>query len=196
LVGLLLWPGALFYLLYHDIVFLLARPLSVLFLLHLVLAAMNFHAMASLLLSVDGKASQQRLAGRVAEKVGSGVLMGMGVLFLVWAIAVIITALVKRTPIDPSELAVRCTDVLLSPSWIVGGLLLWRRKALGYVVGLGLLFQASMLFIGLITLFLLQPIISENHLGPGAGDVLAVFAMGLICFVPFAFFARGATLKQ
>ena len=161
-----------------------------LFLLHLVLAAMNFYAMASLVLSVDGIAVQQRLTGRVAGKVGSGVLMGLGVLFFVWAIAVMVTAVVKGTPIDASELAVRSADVLLSPSWIIGGLLLWRRRALGYVVGLGLLFQASMLFIGLIALFLLQSLIFGNHFR--AGDVLVIFAMGLFCFVPFAFFARGA----
>ena len=190
LVGLLLWPGALFYLLYHDIVFLFARTFGVLFLLHLVLAAMNFYAMASLVLSVDGVAVQQRLAGRVAENVGSGVLMGLGVLFFLWAIAVMVTAVAKGTPIDASGLAVRCTDVLLSPSWMIGGLLLWRREALGYVVGLGLLFQASMLFIGLIALFLLQSLIFGNHLR--AGDVLVIFAMGLFCFVPCAFFARGA----
>jgi hypothetical protein len=105
-----------------------------------------------------------------------------------------VTALVKRTPIDASELAVRCTDVLLSPSWIIGGLLLWRRKVSGYVVGLGLLFQASMLFIGLIALFVLQSLIFGNHIR--AGDVLVIFAMGLFCFVPFAVFARGAALKQ
>jgi hypothetical protein len=194
LVGLLLWPGALFYLLYHDIVFLFAKTFGVLFLLHLVLAAMNFYAMASLVLSVDGMAVQQRLEGKVPENVGAGVLVGLGVLFFAWAITVMVTALVKRTPIDASELAVRCTDVLLSPSWIIGGLLLWRRKVSGYVVGLGLLFQASMLFIGLIALFVLQSLIFGNHIR--AGDVLVIFAMGLFCFVPFAVFARGAALKQ
>lgn len=167
LVGLLLWPGVLLYLLYHDVAFLFARTFGVLFLLHLVLATMNFCAMASLVLSVDGNAVQQRLAGRVPEKVGAGVLVGFGVLFFVWAIIVMVTALVQRTPIDASELAVRSTDVLLSPSWIIGGLLLWRRKVLGYVVGLGLLFQASMLFIGLISLFALQSLIFGNHLRAG-----------------------------
>lgn len=194
LVGLLLWPGALFYLLYHDIVFLFARPLGALFLLHLMLATMSLYALACLVLSVDGMAVRQRLVGRVPEKVGGGVLVGLGVLFFVWAIAVMLTALVKRIPINASELALRITDVLMSPSWIIGGVLLWRRKALGYVVGLGLLFQASMLFIGLITLFLLQPLISGNHFRPG--DVLVVFAMGLVCFIPFAYFVWGATLKQ
>jgi len=194
LVGLLLWPGALFYLLYHDIVFLFARPLSALFLLHLVLATINLYVLASLVFSVDGMAVRQRLAGRVPEKVGAGVLVGLGVLFFAWAAAVMVIALVKRNPIDASELALRITDALMSPSWIIGGVLLWRREALGYVVGLGLLFQASMLFIGLITLFLLQPLISGNLFRPR--DVLVVFAMGLICFVPFVLFTRGATLKQ
>jgi len=194
LVGLLLWPGALFYLLYHDVVFLFARPLSALFLLHLVLATINLYALASLVLSVDGMAVQQRLTGRVAEKVSSGVLMGLGVLFFVWAIAVMVTALGKRTPIGASELAVRSTDVLLSPTRIIGGLLLWRRKALGYVVGLGLLFQASMLFIGLIALFMLQSLIFGSH--GHAGDVLVIFAMGLLCFIPFAIFAWVAALKR
>ena len=104
-----------------------------------------------------------------------------------------LTALFKRIPIGASDLAVRITDVLLSPSWIIGGLLLWRRKVLGYVVGLGLLFQASMLFIGLIALFVLQALIFGNHIR--AGDVLVIFAMGLFCFVPLAVFAWGA-LKQ
>jgi len=194
LVGLLLWPGARFYLLYHDIVFLFARPLSALFLLHLVLATINLYVLASLVFSVDGMAVRQRLAGRVPEKVGAGVLVGLGVLFFAWAAAVMVIALVKRNPIDASELALRITDALMSPSWIIGGVLLWRREALGYVVGLGLLFQASMLFIGLITLFLLQPLISGNLFRPR--DVLVVFAMGLICFVPFVLFTRGATLKQ
>jgi len=143
LVGLLLWPGVLLYLLYHDIVFLFARTFGVLFLLHLVSAAINFYAMASLVLSMDGIAVQQRLAGRVAEKVGSGVLVGLGVLFFAWAITVMVTALVTRTPIDVSELAVRSTDALLSPSWIIGGLLLWRREALGYVVGLACCFRPA-----------------------------------------------------
>jgi len=51
-----------------------------------------------------------------------------------------------------------------------------------------------MLFFGLIALFVLQSLIFGNHIR--AGDVLVIFTMGLFCFVPFAFFARGAALKR
>jgi len=50
-------------------------------------------------------------------------------------------------PIAETELALHISDFLITPAWIIGGVLLWRRKEFGYVIGLGLLFQASMLFI-------------------------------------------------
>jgi hypothetical protein len=76
---------------------------------------------------------------------------------------------------------------------IVGGVLLWRREPLGYVTGTGLLFQASMLFIGLIAVLLLRPLISGAPFLPV--DILVVFAMGLVCFVPLALFLRGVGSK-
>ena len=194
LVGLLLWPGALFYLLYHDIVFLFARLLGTLFLLHLMLATISLYALACRRPSVDGMAVRQRLAGRVPEKVGGGVLVGLGVLFLCGHRRDV-NRPVKRIPHQRFGISAayhgRADESVMDSS---GGVLLWRRKALGYVVGSGLLFQASMLFIGLVTLFLLQPLISGNHFRPG--DVLVVLAMGLVCFIPFAYFVWGATLKQ
>ena len=72
---------------------------------------------------------------------------------------------------------------------IIGGLLLWRREPLGYVAGAGLLFQASMLFIGLIAVLLLQPLLTAAPFP--LTDTIVVFAMGLVCFVPFALFLRG-----
>ena len=41
--------------------------------------------------------------------------------------------------ITDADLAVNISDLLISPVWIAGGLLLWRRKAYGFVTGLGLL---------------------------------------------------------
>ncbi len=81
------------------------------------------------------------------------------------------------------------TDFIICPAWIIGGWLLWRRQALGYVSGAGLLFQASMLFIGLIMILLLQPIISGTALM--IADIFVVLVMGLICFIPFALFVLG-----
>jgi hypothetical protein len=58
------------------------------------------------------------------------------------------------------------------------------------VTGLGLLFQASMLFIGLIVVLILQPFMTAAQFV--LIDVLVVFVMGLVCFVPLALFVRGA----
>jgi hypothetical protein len=193
LIGLLLWPGALFYLLYHDLVYVFGMPLSVMFLLHLVLAALNFYAMIGVVASIDGTAVQHLLAGAVPEKAGGGVLACLGILFFAWTAVVLVNALLTRTMAEP-ELALRVTDFLMSPAWIIGGVLLWRRKALGYVTGLGLLFQACMLFLGLIVMFVLQPFTTGARFH--VSDVLVIFAMGLVCFIPFGFFVRGAVMKQ
>ena len=67
--------------------------------------------------------------------------------------------------------------------------MLMARQAPGYVVGIGLLFQTSVLFIGLIMFLFLQRLLTDAPLVPA--DVLVVFIMGLICFIPFAPFVRG-----
>lgn len=67
--------------------------------------------------------------------------------------------------------------------------LLWRREAFGYVAGLGLLFQASMLFIVLIVILVLQPLLIDADFL--LIDTIVVVVMGMICFVPFALFVRG-----
>jgi len=98
-------------------------------------------------------------------------------------------ALTSQTPIAETELALHVSDFLITPAWVIGGVLLWRRKEFGYVTGLGLLFQASMLFIGLIIFLLLQPFLTAAPFV--LADVVVIFILGLICFIPFALFVRG-----
>ena len=100
-----------------------------------------------------------------------------------------IFALINQTSINPGERSVLIADFLISPAMIIGGLTLWRRKALGYVSALGLLFQLSMLFIGLIIFMILQPLITSAPFI--LTDIVVVFIMGLVCFIPFGLFIRG-----
>ncbi|MDA3937354.1 MAG: hypothetical protein PF636_10985 [Actinomycetota bacterium] len=101
-----------------------------------------------------------------------------------------VSALIGGAPIIRTELALHIADAMISPVWVVGGVLLWRRKAFGYVAGLGLLFQASMLFVGLIIVLLIQPLMTTASFAPI--DILVVFAMSIICFIPLGLFTRGA----
>jgi hypothetical protein len=190
LIGLLFWPGALFYVFYTYLVYVLAMPLNVAFVLHLTLLTLSAYTMIGLVACFDGQAVQARLAGAVPERAGGGVLAVLGILFLVRAGGVMVSALISQMPIAATESALHVSDFLISPAWVIGGVLLWRRKALGYVTGLGLLFQASMLFIGLIVILVLRPFMTTAQFV--LSDVLVVLVMGMVCFVPLALFVRGA----
>jgi hypothetical protein len=164
-------------------------PLNGMYLLYLALVASSLYTMIGLVTSIDSETVQQRLAGVVPERVAGGILAVFGILFLLRAIAVIGRALIDQTPIATVERATLVADFLITPAWVVSGVLLWRRRALGYAVGTGLLFQASMLFIGLIVFMLLQPLLTDASFL--VVDTVVVFIMGLIFFVPFALFVRG-----
>lgn len=194
LIGLLLWPGALFFVLYNYSVYVLAMPLNVAFLLHLALLTLSTYTTIGLAASIDGAAVQQRLAGAVPERAAGGILGALGLLFLVRVIGVLISALASQTPMVKTEFAVNVSDFLITPAWVIGGVLLWRRKAFGYATGLGLLFQASMLFIGLIIFLLLQPFLTDAPFV--LADVVVILIMGMICFVPFGLFMRGVLSRH
>ncbi len=185
LPGLLGLPGALFYVTYNAIAYAAAMPLTWPFFVHLALAILSALAIFLHLSSVDGAAVQARLQGRVAERLGAGVLMGFGALFFLRAVAEFFDGAANW-----AAFGVLVADGLTTPFWILGGLSLWRKQPLGYVSGAGLLFQASMLFIGLLAFFILQPFAAGVPFP--LADFVVILVMGLIVFVPFGLFLRGA----
>ncbi|MCJ7622237.1 MAG: hypothetical protein MUO76_01950 [Anaerolineaceae bacterium] len=194
MLGLLLWPGALFFVLYNFIIYIFAMPLNAVFMLHLALVTMSAYTLIALIATIDGKAVKKRLSGAVPERLAGGILTGFGLLFFLQVIGAIVNVLTHQTPISETELALHISDFLISPALVIGGVSLWKRKELGYVTSLGLLFQASMLFIGLIIVLLLQPFLTTAPFV--ATDVVVIFIMGLICFIPFTLFLRGIQSKR
>ncbi len=194
LIGLLCWPGALLFVVYNYTSYVFAMPLTVAFTLHLALVTTSVYTLIGLVASIDGKAVQQRLAGAVPERLAGGVLAGLGLLFVLWVIGAIVNALTNQTPIADTELALYTSDSLIAPAWIIGGVLLWRRRELGYAAGLGLLLQGSMLFVGVIIVLLLQPLLTAAPFS--LVGVVAVSVMGLVCFIPFALFVRGVVCNR
>jgi len=193
LIGLLFWPGALFYAFYNYIVYVLGMPLALISLVYLALVTLSAYTLFSLVAGIDGPAVQQRLTGAVPERFAGGVLTGLGALFFLRAIGVLVSALINQTLLARTEVALHVADLIITPAWVMGGILLWRRRALGYVTGAGLLFSASMLFIGLLVFFVLQPFLTATPFP--LADFVVIFVMGLVCFIPFALFVRGAASK-
>lgn len=188
LIGLLFWPGALFYVVYNAVAYVFALPLNVAFLLALMLLTLTAYATIGLTACIDGEAVQLRLRGAVPESIAGAVLAGLGTVFFLRAIVIILLGITGSPP-PPEDVPVLLSDALTAPATVIGGLLLWRRQPLGYVAGAGLLFQLSMLFVGLIAFMLLQPVLTAAPLA--LIDLVVVFVMGTICFVPLALFSRG-----
>jgi len=190
LIGPLFWMGALFFVFYNYISYTFAMPLTWAFLLHLSLAVLSVYTFISIIINIDGEAVRQRLNRVVPEKLAGGALAGLGLLFMLRVIGVLAGAISSDVDLPKTELAVNIADFFITPAWIIGGIQLWRRQTLGYVTGLGFLFQGSMLFIALIVFLLLQPILTNTPLA--TIDIIVVLIMGLICFIPFGLFVRGA----
>jgi hypothetical protein len=189
LIGLLFWPGAIFFVVYNAIAYTFALPPGWVLLFYLLLLALAVYALIGLVAGIDATAVKERLAARAPERLAGGVLIGLGGLFLLRGIGVVAGAAASGEALPRTELAVLVADFLTIPAWIIGGALLWRRQALGYVAGVGLLFQATMLFVGVMVVLLLQPVFSGVSLA--VADIAVLVAMGLVCFVPFVLMVRG-----
>ena len=189
LIGLLFWPGALFYCTYNYIAYAAAMPLTLPFALYLALTVLSVFALVRLLSGLDVIAIGERLRGKVPERLAGGVLVGFGALFFLRSAGQIFAAMAGQAALSAPEPGTLLADLLTCPVWVSGGVLLWRRQAFGYVSAAGLLFQASMLFIGLLAFFILQPFLSAAPFA--LVDFLVILAMGLVCFIPFGLFVRG-----
>jgi len=194
LIGLLFWPGGLLYPLYNYLAYLVGVPIGWASLAYLALILASLIALILLLGGMDAGAIQARLQGAVHERLGGGALAVFGVFVVLRDLGVLVSAQTDPSVNLALELPVLVADLVLSVVWIGVGVQLWRRRALGYTLGAGLLFQASMLFVGLIAFLLLQPVLTDVPLA--MVDVVVVALMGLICFVPLALFTRGVIHRE
>jgi hypothetical protein len=194
LIGLLFWPGALFYVAYNYIAYAVAMPFTFQFIIYLLLVFWSLYGAWRLLSGMDSTVIQQRLKGAVPERFAGGVLAGLGTLFFLWRTSLVLSALTGGTTLAKPELGVVVADLLTTPIWVIGGVMLWKRRPFGYLTGAGLLFLGSMLFIGLLVFFILQPFLTEVPFP--VSDFVVVLVMGLICFVPFGLFVRGALSSE
>jgi hypothetical protein len=190
LVGLLCWPGALLYVLYSYITNLVGVPFGVVFLPYLLLVTLSAYTTIGLVSSIDGEAVRWRLTGVVPARTAGGVLVGLTGLFVVINVGNIVTATSSQHGGTLDLVPVWIADfVTVIPMCLIGGFLLWRREALGYVAGAGLLLQYSLLFIGL-AIVLAYPAFYEARPIDMSG-VVTMLACGLICLILLALFVQG-----
>jgi hypothetical protein len=195
LFGLLCWPGALFYVLYTYAFYAISVPLSALFLPYLVLVTLSAYTIISLVANIDGEAVRQRLGGRVPARTAGGLLIAIAAILIVWDVVAVVTALASQTAVTSQTYVTWVVDLAVAcPPLLIGGIQLWRRQALGYVVGAGLLLQIGALFVAVPVLLVLQALFAAVPLD--VSTVVLLFIIGAIPFILLAFFARGAIKSQ
>lgn len=194
LVGLLFLPGSLLFVVYNYMIYILAIPLNWASLFYFILIISSVYTIIKLFTFINGEKIQQRLTGVVHEKISGAILAALGLLFMFQAAGAMIDPIINNLQITGIDLAVHISDFAISPFLVIGGIQLWRQKAFGYVSGLGLLFQASMLFIGLIIFLIIEPLLTTTPFL--LVDIIVVSIMGLIGFIPLTLFIRGVSAKN
>lgn len=188
-IGLLLLPGALFYIVYNYIAYSVAMSQTLLLMPGLCLLAVSGYALFLTLANMDMNLIQSTLQVNVPARFAGGVLIAFGALFFVRSLSQVASLLTAQITLADAEFGVLTADLLTTPIWMIGGFLLWRKRPLGFASAMGLLFQASMLFVGLSGFFILQPILFA--LPFRLEDFIIILLMGLFFFVPFSLFIRG-----
>jgi hypothetical protein len=186
LIGLLSYPGALFYLSYVYGTYLLGLPFQVLFLPYLLLLTLSIYTLIGLTLSIDSQQVREMLGGRVPIKTSGAIVFALACLLLIYQCYQMLHAAGNAHEVDQMMTAQWTVDFLLaSPPALIVGMCMIRGRPLGYSMGMALLLVFSILFLGLIPIMVLQ-----GHLGD-ALDIVAVAGSSLICIVPLILFAKG-----
>lgn len=136
--GLLLWAGTLGYALYNYAYYLLGAALNVFFPLYLGAVIAAALALILALFSIDPAGLARGFNARTPVRFIGGyfVLVGIslaGIWLAMWAAYVFAG---RPTPVETEafKLVAALDTVLMVPALAVGGALLWRRIAWGYVV--------------------------------------------------------------
>jgi len=191
LIGLLLWPGTLFYLLYTYAHYLVGAPFNPMFLAYVALVALSAFTTIGLTASIDGDQVRRRFAGAVPARIVGGILIGLALLTVGQDGGGSVSALASGTHIDPGAHSIWIVDLTVEvPAMLLGGVLLWRRQALGYVVAAGLLLQFGLTPLGLAAIMATHAMLTATRIE--AGNIAGVLIFSAIAFAPVVYFVRPA----
>jgi hypothetical protein len=133
--GLLLWLGSLFYVAYGYAFYVLSPEFNVLYPAYLTIVSASGYALLYLLLGVDAEAVRARFSARTPTRLAAGFLMAIPLLLGSAWLSMIVSALASGAAPTRVQLVVWPLDLVVAfPALFWGGVWLWRRQALGYVV--------------------------------------------------------------
>lgn len=195
IMGLLSWIGAVLYVLYNYVFYLLVAPFGFLFLGYLLMVSLSLITVIGLSASIDIKDASARFEGKAPARFAAGVMVFLGILIIGRIANLVISANVKGLSIEMTEAALHIADFSIAvPLLLIGGVQLWRKKPFGYVSASPVLFMYTVLSLGLIAVMMIQARLSGTVVA--AMDIVVVSIMVLICAIPYAFFVVAAGKKK
>jgi len=166
LAGLLLWPGALLFVLYTYASYLAGAPFNELFLAYATLVVLSASATVSVLARMDRVRVRQHLAPTVPARALALVLLALALLTLGQAASgALAAAVASAVPVEPLPRHIWTTDLTVKvPALLIGGVLVWRQLALGYATVGGLFFGFGLASLGDAAIVALQPVLTGTPL--------------------------------
>lgn len=139
------WLGAVAFLQYNSVLFLLGTPFNSLFLLYTAMFALAFWTLVLLLRAIEVETFAARFAARVPSRALAIYVGAIAVLNAAAWLATIIPALFRRSPTFLAGTGLTTNPIYVQdlsfwiPLMAVTAVLLWRRQAWGYVLTGGML---------------------------------------------------------
>ena len=188
LVSLVIWPGALMYVIYNYLAYIFGMPLSWMTGINGALVILSLASGVLLILQMDLTGLADALAETGPRIVASAVILIFGAGFFIQAAQKVAGFVSGSGVIVRTELGVFAADLVVSVIWFAGGLLLMLRKPLGYPLGWGGMFGVVMLNVGLLAFLVLQPTLTD--LPFELVDLIVIVVFTILCALPFGLFIR------
>ncbi len=195
LLGPPLWFGALFYVVYDYAFYALGARVNALFIPYLLIVTVSAYTAVAVAASVDATVIRARLRRLVPERATGGFLVAVASLFIALWSAGIVTAATRGEAPGMVVHSVWTLDLTIQlPALLLGGVLLWRGRALGFVVAPGLLLQAAAYLLGLSAI----SILGTDPTGGAvtAGDWAPGVVLGAIALALIGSFVRAASASR
>lgn len=180
---ILVVPGALVYVVYVYIPYVLALRVNKLFLLYILLIVSSLYLLAIVLATRDYQSIERNYAGNCPLRMMIVVLFLLGVFVAIRQSALAIIAVVEGMSVELVDRVMWFDDLVLGcPALLLGAYFLYKRKGIGYVIGPGMLLCYAILSLGLMPYFYLESRYTGSPIQwEGVGIIMV---MAIVCLVP------------
>jgi hypothetical protein len=161
ILGLLLWAAAPLFVFYNAIVYVTALPIGAAWILAVCLLVLSASTAVAIFGAMDQDRIYRLLHHNAYERLLGGILVVFGLGFITRVAILLAPAIADGKGIAMTELGLHIADSLMSTVWVVAGILLWKRKTSGYLLGPPLFLQVTALYIGLILILIIRPLIAD-----------------------------------